>query len=110
MRTIENVDTWLDARKIIFSNIQEILNSDFNRFKSFTYKILGYQFLDTKLIINYDDCKMVYVFQYQPKDDDYENPATIQISKFYTKNYQNFDEKKLVIEKFEKDFNEDQPE
>ncbi len=67
--------SWNDFRKQVFSEMMEIVEfSNCARFK-----ILGYKYLDIRLILYFDDCNQVFDFDKNGEEGGY------TVTKFFTK-------------------------
>lgn len=85
-----------EIRAEMFSQITEIIEKS----NCSTFKIIGYKYLGTRLILSFDDCKQVFDWRYQE-------------SKFHTKFFTNDftdGEKISHIQEFNKEFELDMPE
>ncbi len=76
------ISNWETYRVALFKRIMEIIGRPSNVYNSFTYEILGYNFLDTKLILHFQDCNEVWEFSY-----DQENQSINEI-KFFNKDFE----------------------
>jgi hypothetical protein len=105
---IEKILSWSEYRILLFERIQSIIESS----NCSNYTILGYKFLDTKLILHYHDCNRVFMFEFFQIGEGYVNE---DISKqfletsFYTKDF-TYEERMEQPRLFENHYNKDTPE
>jgi len=64
--------TWTEFRKQVFESIFKIIENS----NCSTYKVMGYNFLDVRLVVYYHDCNQVFDYK---KDGN-----EIKITKFFT--------------------------
>lgn len=100
---ITTILTWNDFRSMTFAKIAQLIN-DAN---CSTYTILGYNFLDIKLILHYRDCDWVYEFTFNQIGPEYVNEdlnKQFEVTSYYTKDY-TFDEYIAQQNEFSENFN-----
>lgn len=97
------ITNWETYRAALFQRIDKIVNSEDNRYKSLRYSIFGRNFLDTRLVLHFDDCNQVFDFSYN------EDEQKIDETKFFTKDWVG-DEKFKQITQFDTRIEEDKPE
>lgn len=103
VEVVNPITNWKTYRTTLFERIEEILNNSRNEFNSFQYSILGYQFLDTKLILHFRDCNQVYKFSYN------ETEQKLDETMFFTKD-QTHEEYMVQIGLFQEIYERDVPE
>lgn len=72
------MNKWELFRADVFKQIFNIIENC----NCLSYKIMGYKYLDIKLILRFDDCYQVYLFE-NIEDE------PIRITKFFTKDHNN---------------------
>ena len=100
--------TWAEFRAMTFKKIAEIVEDS----NCSTYTIMGYKYLDTKLVLHYRDCDRVFLFEYNPIGEDHTNTDLnnqFSITSFYTKD-QEFDQYLEKVNMFDQRYKEAQPE
>jgi hypothetical protein len=78
--------TWAQYRAMVFAKIGQLVEDS----NCSNYSVLGYKYLDTKLILHYSDCDRVFTFQYNPIDENHTNEdldMQFEETSFYTKDY-----------------------
>ena len=78
--------SWVEFRAMIFSRIAQLVEDS----SCSSYTVLGYKYLDTKLILHYSDCDRVFLFQYKPIDEYHTNTdldKQFSETSFYTEDY-----------------------
>ena len=105
---IDKVLNWSEYRVLLFQEIQKrIENSNCTN-----YTIMGYRYLDTKLILHYNDCNQVILFEFNQIGPNYINEdieKQFGVSTFYTKDFTS-DERIGQAKSFNDRWNEDTPE
>lgn len=97
------ITNWDAYRAALFQRIDKIVNSNGNRYKCIRYTILGRNFLDTRLILHFDDCNQVFDFSYN------EGEQKIDETKFFTKDFTH-EERMEQLTRFDNYASEDKPE
>jgi hypothetical protein len=100
--------TWAEFRAMTFKKIAEIVEDS----NCSNYTIIGYKYLDTKLVLHYRDCARVFLFEYNPIDDDHTNTdlnKQFSVTSFYTKDYSH-EEYLEEVKHFSENYNRAQPE
>ena len=100
--------TWEQFRTMVFSRIAKIVEDS----NCSTYTIMGYKYLDVKLVLQYRDCDRVYVFQYNPIDEDHTNTdysKQFSETSYYT-NDQSWEEYMEKVHSFDANYKKAQPE
>ena len=83
---ITEIITWPQYRVMVFNKIAQLVEDS----NCSNYTILGYKYLDTRLVIHYRDCDRVFTFQYNQIGDQYTNTdldKQFEVTSFYTKDY-----------------------
>lgn len=96
---------WKEVRSRIFTRSNEIVEGSNCMF----YRLMGYKFLDSRLVLYYRDCKEVYDFlvrRVEGKDDVFE----VVESRFWTKSYDNYEESLEDMKANEADYDKEKPE
>jgi hypothetical protein len=100
--------TWEQFRARVFSRIAELVEGS----NCSNYTIMGYKYLDTKLVLHYADCDQVYEFRYNPIDEDHTNTdynKQFSETSYYSKDY-TWDEYREEVYHFEENYKRVQPE
>jgi hypothetical protein len=95
---IEGITNYNEFTKEVFKQSLAIVE---NRNCS-TYKLLGYKYLDVRLILNFHDCNEVYDFTF--------NGGVMEVESFYTKDIIEHEERLAAIITFEAEMSRDIPE
>lgn len=96
---------WKEVRSRIFTRSNEIVEGSNCLF----YRMLGYKFLDSRLILYFHDCKEVYTFDVRHLDEK-DNDFEIVETRYWTKDYENNDERLEDMKSNEADYNKEKPE
>lgn len=67
-----------------------------------TYKLLGYKYLDVRLILNFHDCNEVYDFTF--------NGGVMEVTSFFTKDIEHHEERMEAMLQFKNEMERDVPE
>jgi hypothetical protein len=95
---IEGIANYNEFTKEVFKQSLAIVE---NRNCS-TYKLLGYKYLDVRLILNFHDCNEVYDFTF--------NGGVMEVESFYTKDIIEHEERLAAMLKFKAEMSRDIPE
>ena len=101
--------TWAQFRAMTFSKIAEVIE-DAN---CSNYTIMGYKYLETKLVLHYRDCDRVFLFEYNPIDKDHTNTDMnnqFSVTSFYTKDHASHEDCLKEMKHFSDNYNRAQPE
>ena len=90
MIVVNNIVGWDEFRKELWIQIGKILDN--SKYKSISYTIVGRNFLDTRLIIHFDDCHQVFDFFFNQGEN------KLEITKFFTKDITHEDKIKHIKE------------
>jgi len=71
--TIEGIKDYTEFTREVFKQSTNIIENS----RCSTYKLLGYKYLDVRLILNFHDCNQVYDFTF--------NKGIMEITSFFTK-------------------------
>jgi hypothetical protein len=96
---------WKEVRSRIFTRSNEIVEGSNCLF----YKVLGYKFLNSKLILYFHDCKEVYTFEVMPVEGS-ETEHEVVETRYWTKSYENNDERLLDLKTNDADYDKEKPE
>ena len=67
-----------------------------------TYKLLGFKYLDVRLILNFHDCNEVYDFTF--------NREVMEVTSFFTKDIEQHEERMEAMLRFKSEMERDLPE
>lgn len=96
---------WKEVRSRIFTRSNEIVEGSNCLF----YRMLGYKFLDSRLILYFDDCKEVYTFEVVYVKGS-ETELEVVETRYWTKSYENNDERLEDQKLNEADYDKEKPE
>ena len=102
--------TWEEFRAMTFSRIAKIIEDDLS---CSNYTIMGYKYLDTKLVLHYRDCDRVFLFEYNPIGEEYVNTDMnnqFSVTSFYTKDHASHEDYMKGLEHFKDSYDRAQPE
>ena len=94
---IEGIANYNEFTKEVFKQSLAIIE---NRNCS-TYKLLGYKYLDVRLILNFHDCNEVYDFTF--------NREVMEVESFFTKDIEH-EERMVAMSQFRDEMERDLPE
>jgi hypothetical protein len=83
------VDCFQEFRKLAFQNIYEIIEKS----NCSKFEIIGYKWLDIKLLLIFDDCVQVFIYEYD------EDQKCVNVQKYFTKDFSH-EENLVLIKEF----------
>ena len=96
-KTIDGITNYDEFTKEVFKRSLALIE---NRNCS-TYKLLGYKYLDVRLILNFYDCNEVYDFTF--------NREVMEVESFFTKDIEH-EERMVAMSQFKEEMERDLPE
>ena len=97
-KTIDGITNYNEFTREVFKQSLAIIE---NRNCS-TYKLLGYKYLDVRLILNFHDCNEVYDFTF--------NREVMEVESFFTKDIIDHEERLAAMLEFRDEMERDLPE
>ena len=97
-KTIDGITNYTEFTREVFKQSLAIIE---NRNCS-TYKLLGYKYLDVRLILNFHDCNEVYDFTF--------NREVMEVESFFTKDIIDHEERLAAMLEFRDEMERDLPE
>ena len=97
-KTIDGITNYNEFTREVFKQSLAIIE---NRNCS-TYKLLGYKYLDVRLILNFHDCNEVYDFTF--------NREVMEVESFFTKDIIEHEERLAAMLEFRDEMERDLPE
>jgi hypothetical protein len=95
---VENITNYTEFTAEVFKRSLEIVE----RSNCSTYKLLGYKYLDVRLILNFHDCNEVYDFTF--------NGNVMEVESFFTKDIEQHEERMEAMLRFKSEMERDLPE
>ena len=95
---IENINNYHEFTAEVFKKSLAIVEKR----NCTTYKLLGYKYLDVRLILNFHDCNEVYDFTF--------NGEVMEVTSFFTKDIAHHEERMEAMLQFKNEMERDLPE
>ena len=97
-KSIEGITNYTEFTAEVFKRSLAIVEKS----NCSTYKLIGYKYLDVRLILNFHDCNEVYDFTF--------NGNVMEVEFFYTKDIEHHEERMEAMLQFRNEMERDLPE